>query len=54
MNKTIWLTAYLFLLVMFYISCNVCFMSEMHILGWIFVISFGILMVKLGEYIIKE
>jgi len=52
--KILWITMWLFLLIMFYISCSVCFMAEMYILAWIYVISFGALMVKLGEYILKE
>ena len=53
--KIMWITAYIFLLVMFYISCNVVFsMPEYLILAGVYVVSFICLMVKLGEMIIKE
>jgi len=54
MNKVMWITAYLFLLIMFYVSATVCFMSEMQWLAILYVVSFGALLVALGDRIIKD
>jgi len=52
--KTMWITIWIGLLFMFYLTSSVCFMSEMQWLAWIYVIFFACLMVKFAEMIIKE